>query len=1249
MTVYAVGIEVLSASKEEPPGSFVTHVFAVSNDGPAPTEYRLAFEASPGWGILGAPDTVTVGSGGEETLFVTLTIPPGAHAGTYDVTLFATAKDDPAESASAVAQVLVTASREIQFIEPTGGAVDPGGTIEYTFVLVNRGNAQDSYTIAASSSKGFDATVSPSTLDLAPQERFEISVRLTVPEDAAPGRDVLTVSATSTLYDGVEGDAVAFTTILPPGPGAVNRVLMEILAARIRLSIDKDVLDGAFSSRLTFSTSGQILGGFFSSNVNLSSPLGPDPLEVGSFSILYRRDPVTYSIGNVSQGLTELVRLSCLGGSIVLDEELFDLSMIAGGSDEETRFAGRLAIGPEEVNLGIAYLGIRASTPTYQSVWSLTADAEPLPDWTIGIEGALGVDGTLTSRAFLFTTEIRTSGLFFNGTAFSVGTHFPGSYQDSAGIELSHRLRLDAVTLSASLRHVWDNVIGNPLADTLIEDELGVNLSATPLLDGPTLSSTVEFTWDRAPSLADRNEIETLFAVSVRETNGVFPYAFSGKITDQIDHVLGSHVRRSTFSEGAGLSVDSLYLFLQVTQEKQVDVVHDLILDASTDVSIRFRPEGSLHEGSIAFRNTIDEFDLAASLYIRFLENLDLIFDGSISWDRVDSDAVSFGWGITLNADLDLPMPFFVTKGQIEGRAFIDLDGDGVYGTGDRPLGGAIARIDGAEASTDKDGFFRFAPTYPGSYEFTIDQLPVDAAAGPPIDVYVTAGRTIRIDVPLAPVVVLGGRLFDDADQDGTQDADEGGFAQVRLLLSDELGVVADASTDLSGAFTFFDVLPGRYTVSVDAATLPDRFEFTTAAEVSLDVTAEMPPAIEFGGFIRPREVIITFQPPTADFEISPETPIAGQPATFDGSFSFDFDGEIAGYAWDFDGDGAADATDATVQYTFATAGTYEVSLTVTDDSGNSDTATRTVDVAAAADGGIPSPDVSTFQPPIADFAFVPASPIAGDPVQFNGTLSADFDGAVVAYAWDFDGDGSADSTAAIAEHTYAEPGMVAVSLTVTDNSGNTDTLSLTIEIGGPVEEAPTAETDSGLPVPSIQHSPAAVIAGEPVLFNGTSSIDPDGQITGFAWDFDGDGEIDSMAPLVEHTFPTEGQYSVTLTVYDDAGNESVASTTIDVAPAAPVESADGMQSFQPPVADFAYMPAAPTAGDPILFNGTFSTDFDGEIVAFAWDFDGDGMTDSTDAIAEHVYAASGTYPVSLTVTDDGGNRDTVTISIDVE
>ena len=89
-------------------------------------------------------------------------------------------------------------------------------------------------------------------------------------------------------------------------------------------------------------------------------------------------------------------------------------------------------------------------------------------------------------------------------------------------------------------------------------------------------------------------------------------------------------------------------------------------------------------------------------------------------------------------------------------------------------------------------------------------------------------------------------------------------------------------------------------------------------------------------------------EPPVATFSISPTSPVAGDTLAMDASASSDPDGRIVVFAWDF-GDGGK-AFGASVTHPFAAAGTYTVTLNVTDDDGLKDTATQQVVV-------IPAPD----------------------------------------------------------------------------------------------------------------------------------------------------------------------------------------------------------------------------------------------------------------------------------------------------
>src|SRR5690606_28832270 len=66
------------------------------------------------------------------------------------------------------------------------------------------------------------------------------------------------------------------------------------------------------------------------------------------------------------------------------------------------------------------------------------------------------------------------------------------------------------------------------------------------------------------------------------------------------------------------------------------------------------------------------------------------------------------------------------------------------------------------------------------------------------------------------------------------------------------------------------------------------------------------------------------------------------------------------------------------------------------------------------------------------------------------------------------------------------------------------------------------------------------------------------------------------------------------------------------------------------------------------VFDGTGSSDADGSIVSYQWNF-GDDTTPGTGATVTHTYQASGVYNASLTVTDDGGATDTITFEVNVE
>jgi len=255
--------------------------------------------------------------------------------------------------------------------------------------------------------------------------------------------------------------------------------------------------------------------------------------------------------------------------------------------------------------------------------------------------------------------------------------------------------------------------------------------------------------------------------------------------------------------------------------------------------------------------------------------------------------------------------------------------------------------------------------------------------------------------------------------------------------------------------------------------------------------------------------------------------------------------------------------------------------------------------------------------PPEASFYFYPPSPFTLQNIIFIDT-SRDENGErdMLNWYWDF-GDGNS-SEERNPSHFYQKSGRYNITLKVTDRSGAESTFVREIV----VKNLP--------PVANFTFQPENPHSFTLIEFNASESVDKDGTIVNYTWDM-GDGTI-KHGSMITHKYSKPGTYEVKLTVVDNEGNESIYALTITV-------------DNRAPEANFIISPENPKEGEEINFTD-LSSDLDGKIVEWRWDF-GDGTISYTED-AVHVYKKPGEYTVTLEVKDSMGAKANYSMTIKV-
>ncbi|MBK7175374.1 MAG: PKD domain-containing protein [Bacteroidales bacterium] len=305
--------------------------------------------------------------------------------------------------------------------------------------------------------------------------------------------------------------------------------------------------------------------------------------------------------------------------------------------------------------------------------------------------------------------------------------------------------------------------------------------------------------------------------------------------------------------------------------------------------------------------------------------------------------------------------------------------------------------------------------------------------------------------------------------------------------------------------------------------------------------------------------------------------------------------GYINQWIWNY-GDGSPNdtinfPTTANPVHTYAGAGTYLVTLSILNSRGCTD---------------IYSTTITVTRRPLAGFDFW--SNCQNELAIFNDASNTNGGGAVTSWSWDFGDPASGSLNTSTLEdptHLYTTAGLYNVTLIVQNFNGCSDTILRQVNVKG----APLADFTS-----------TTGCLGTPTHFWADSTLINLNATATYHWDF-GDGST-SNTRNTQYTYIAAGTYTVILTITDTAGCEGSRSHTLVVTP--------------PPTALFSSA-TDNCQGQTISFNNQSTTET-GYLTSWSWDF-GDGSPVQTilfPAIPDvsHIYAVTGTFNVTLTVTN---------------
>ncbi|MFC2078157.1 hypothetical protein ACFLTM_05045 [Candidatus Bipolaricaulota bacterium] len=811
------------------PPAIVTLALSVENPGPESRELEFVPIVPDGLRTLALVERLQLAPETSDTLLVPIQIPSTMEAGSYEILVQVRSLEtgDVEATAEFTVVILPTPDLELWALRGRSEAV-PAGAAEYRVEVRNTGNTRAKFRLELESR--WPADSAPMSGSLAPGARQVVTVTHEVPQSAVPGsEDWLTVRVHLNDDPQPAGRLTLVTRTLPSPASEVSRILMEVLPAETTFDITGGPFSVPLSAALSFSSAARFGESELDVDLGFDSIFGPDPVSLQRALVRYSRLGTEFRLGDVSPDVSVLLPFSCRGATWLASGTWHSITFGGGVEGDAAYAGGALLVGPAALRAGATYVERRS--PTEQdTAWIAAAQASPAAGLGLRLEGGFGSSDLGRSLGGLARIALDSDLADLEGTAVWSGPYFFGPYRDSLRWSLTSRAAFPGLTLLADCAYSRSNVLDRVGFETLRKNALNAVVHLGGRRPWPTISLVTDFGWERGTrdglSCDERSQS---YALSMSGEWSPATYRIAASLEQTIDPGFDRRDVAIAALASVSYALDEFIGSVALDFRQLQDLEAGVPISRSLDVLFSLAASDGPGAVDLAWTRSEGLHELSLQTGLPIGDGASIRAMGIWIWSEDDSIPPGIRWSVSVRTAFNVPIPFLVTRGQIEGRAFVDLNGDGRHQDEEPGIGGVLLSDGTDEALSEDSGAFRFPPASSGERTLSLLNFPADVipAFDQPPPVRVVVEEVVHVDLPFVHAATLRGRVQSTYEEEpssasiaGTGTEDTGPLSGVALWLSGPGGTFTTRS-GLSGEFEFGRLIPGDWALSVDATSLP--------------------------------------------------------------------------------------------------------------------------------------------------------------------------------------------------------------------------------------------------------------------------------------------------------------------------------------------------------------------------------------------------------------------------------------------